>query len=76
MEKSKINLKVFTSFILAISFILISISGIVLYIAPRGRIAHWINWSVFGFSKEDWEAIHTVFVSIFPDSWNISSFLL
>ncbi len=67
MEKTKkeFSWRAFISFGLLFSFIIIFITGIILYISPAGRIAHWINWKLFGFSKEDWQAIHTVFSYIF-----------
>lgn len=37
------------------------ISGVVLYITPPGRYAHWTNWTLWGLSKEGWGAIHTIF---------------
>ncbi len=53
--------KSFVSFSLVWSFIIILISGIVLYIAPPGRVSNWTNWMLFGFSKAGWQAIHTIF---------------
>ena len=50
----------FVSFTLALSFIIISLSGVVLYIMPHGRVAYWINWKIAGFSKDDWDAVHTI----------------
>ena len=32
-----------------------------LYASPPGRYAHWVNWTILGFTKEGWQAIHTVF---------------
>lgn len=32
-----------------------------LYMSPPGRYAHWVNWKIWGFTKEGWQAIHTVF---------------
>ncbi|MBU0551288.1 DUF4405 domain-containing protein [Myxococcota bacterium] len=37
---------------------LLSITGIVLYIEPQGRIAYWTDWRLFGLSKEQWGDIH------------------
>lgn len=59
--KQKFFWKSFVSFSLAWSFLIIFISGIVLYIAPPGRVANWTIWTLFGFSKADWQAIHTIF---------------
>jgi len=53
--------KSFVSFSLVWSFLIILISGIVLYIAPPGRVSNWTNWVLFGFSKAGWQAIHTIF---------------
>jgi hypothetical protein len=53
--------KSFVSFSLAWSFLIILISGIVLYIAPPGRVANWTDWTLVGFSKSGWQAIHTIF---------------
>ena len=50
-----------TTFVVTISFVVDTISGIILYIAPPGRIANWTNWTVWGLSKEEWGAIHTIF---------------
>lgn len=50
----------FISITLALSFIIICLSGIVLYIMPHGRVVYWTNWKIAGLSKDDWEAIHTI----------------
>ncbi len=60
-NKKKFSWKVFISFGLLFSFTIIFLTGIILYLSPAGRIAHWVNWKLFGFSKEEWQAIHTVF---------------
>ena len=55
----------FVSFTLTLSFIILSLSGIVLYIMPYGRVAYWINWGIAGLSKDDWDAIHTIIGFVF-----------
>jgi len=42
------------------SFIIMSVTGIVLYTAPQGRIAYWVTWRFWGMEKPQWEAIHIV----------------
>ncbi len=59
--KNKFSWKVFISFGLTYSFIFILLSGILLYMSPPGRYAHWVNWEILGLTKEGWQAIHTVF---------------
>lgn len=49
------------SFFLAISGIIILISGVILYIAPPGRYAHAVDWRILGLDKGVWEALHTLF---------------
>jgi hypothetical protein len=43
MVKKKINWRSFTSIYMGFSFILMALTGIVLYIAPPGRVAYWSN---------------------------------
>jgi len=47
------------------SLVLETVSGIVLYIVPPGRIANWTNWKLWGFTKQEWGAIHTIFGYVF-----------
>jgi len=61
----KFSWRAFISFGLTYSFIIIFLTGIVLYLAPAGRIAQWVNWKFAGFSKEEWQAIHTIFSYLF-----------
>ena len=65
MKKSKFKFRAFTALIVLWSFILENVTGIVLYIVPPGRIAHWTNWKLWGFTKEQWAALHTIFGYIF-----------
>ncbi|WDP87305.1 MAG: DUF4405 domain-containing protein [Desulfobacter sp.] len=41
-----------------ISFVLILITSIILYIVPHGRIAYWADWHLFGLSKSQWGELH------------------
>ena len=60
-NQKKFNWRGWTTFLVIISFIVDTISGIVLYISPPGRIAHWTNWTFWGLGKDAWGAIHTIF---------------
>ena len=42
----------------ALSFLLMALTSIVLYIAPHGRVAYWADWRLWGLSKSDWGNIH------------------
>ena len=68
MVNKKINWRSFTSIYMGFSFILMAITGIVLYIAPPGRVAYWSNWFFIGLTKTDWQSIHTIFSFLFVAS--------
>ncbi|MCP4600437.1 MAG: DUF4405 domain-containing protein [Proteobacteria bacterium] len=41
-------------------FLVMGITGLVLYMVPQGRIAYWVDWHFLGLSKTDWGDIHIV----------------
>jgi hypothetical protein len=65
MKKKTFNFRAFTALIVLWSFIIENVTGIVLYIVPPGRIAHWTNWKLWGFTKDQWAALHTIFGYVF-----------
>jgi len=46
------------SLTLGISFILSSITGIVLYFVPKGKNAYWSDWHFLDLSKQQWADLH------------------
>lgn len=60
-KSKKFKWKGFTSFFVTFSFVIMSLTGIILYFAPPGRIAHWSNWTFLSLTKEQWQAQHTIF---------------
>lgn len=57
--------KNFISLTLLLTFVILFLSGIVLYIRPEGSIASWTGWTLIGLSKKGWEGIHTLFAALF-----------
>ena len=53
------SLRKITSLTTLLSFILLIITSVILYITPQGKIAHWANWRCWGIGKEEWGALHT-----------------
>ena len=51
----------FISIFMFLSFIVMLVSGVVLYIMPHGRVAYWTGWTLFGLGKDEWESLHMVF---------------
>ncbi len=50
----------FVSLFIAWTGLISIISGIILYLAPAGRVAFWVDWHFWGLTKKQWEAVHTV----------------
>lgn len=50
--------KQFISFLTLTSFLTMSITGIVIYFNPQGRIAYWTDWTFLGLAKSEWGDIH------------------
>jgi len=57
---TKFHWKVFVSFYVVFSFLALAVSGMVLYVAPPGRIANWSVWQLLLLSKAQWQAVHTI----------------
>lgn len=61
----KIIMKKIVSLTLAFSFLVMSITGIMLYIVPKGKVAYWANWKMFGLTKEQYGDIHITSMILF-----------
>ena len=48
----------FVSLLTLFGFLIMSATGLVLYISPVGRVAYWINWEMIGLTKTGWGNIH------------------
>ncbi|MBA4311661.1 MAG: hypothetical protein C0417_03420 [Chlorobiaceae bacterium] len=64
-NKKKFQWRSFTTFYIVISFLIISLSGIILYITPPGRVANWSEWKFVGLTKYQWQSVHTIFTFLF-----------
>lgn len=56
--KRSIHLRGFISLLTALSFLIMTISGVILFITPQGRIAYWLDWTFLGISKTQWGDMH------------------
>ena len=61
MKKKRFNWRGMATFLLFLGMLVEIITGIILYITPPGSFAHWTNWTLWGLSKEEWGAVHTIF---------------
>ena len=53
------RLRRFASLTLLFSFLSSLVTGVVCYITPTGRVAHWTGWVFLGLEKESWQEVHT-----------------
>ena len=65
MRKNKQQLRSLTAFIVTWAFIVLTVTGIILYIVPQGRVAYWVHWSLAGMEKEQWGWVHMMFGGVF-----------
>ena len=56
----KFSGRAFISLSMMLSFVVLILSSVVLYIMPSGRDAYWTNWKFLSLSKDQWGALHTV----------------
>lgn len=64
-KTKKFKIRAFTAMMMLWSFILETVSGVVLYIVPPGRVANWTNWKLWGLTKHGWGAVHTILGYVF-----------
>jgi len=65
MLKNKQSLRSLMSFMVTWSFLILTVTGIVLYVVPHGRVAYWVHWSMLGMEKEQWGWVHMMFGGVF-----------
>lgn len=47
------------------AFIVLAFTGCILFVTPPGRVANWTGWTILGFSKHEWGALHVIFGIVF-----------
>ena len=58
-------LRRFISLCISFSFLTMSYTGVVLFLAPKGRIANWTNWELLGLDKTQYTNLHVTFMVLF-----------
>ena len=59
------SLRKITSLSITFSFFIMTYTGIILFIAPKGRVANWINWEFLGLDKTQYTNLHVTFMVLF-----------
>ncbi|QGU32198.1 DUF4405 domain-containing protein [Thermochromatium tepidum] len=65
MLKNVHSTRAFIAFLVTWSFVVLTLTGLVLYIVPHGRVANWIFWTLAGLDKDGWADIHILFGAVF-----------
>ncbi len=63
--KRRFNWRGFVLVTTVLSFLAMSITGIVHFITPKERVAHWVEWRMLGLTKYQWNGLHIWFSLIF-----------
>lgn len=65
MAINRFRFRPFISLLTGFSFIILTVTGAVLFITPPGRVANWTNWTFWGLTKHQWGAVHICFSALF-----------
>ncbi len=58
MAAKGFNTRALISLLVTGGFLVMTVTGLVLYVTPQGRVANWIDWTLVGLTKDDWGAVH------------------
>lgn len=75
MADRRIHTRGLTSFFTLWGFLIMSITGLALYVTPAGRIAYWVNWDMFGLTKTEWGNIHILSSILFIVAGGVHTYL-
>ena len=64
-KTKRFSVRALTSLTVTLSFLCLAFSGVILYLTPKGRVAHWVGWTMLGLEKEEWAAVHTTLAILF-----------
>jgi hypothetical protein len=65
MQNNKIVIKKVVSLTLGFSFLVMSVTGLFLYIIPKGRVSHWADWKMLGLNKGQYIDLHITSMVLF-----------
>ncbi|MDX1296577.1 MAG: DUF4405 domain-containing protein, partial [Sulfurimonadaceae bacterium] len=71
--EQKFSTRKTVSLTLGLSFLVMSITGLILFIVPKGKVAYWSDWMFMGLTKEQWGDLHitSMLLMIVSAVWHI-----
>ncbi|MCP5524193.1 MAG: DUF4405 domain-containing protein [Verrucomicrobiales bacterium] len=64
-SKPSLRIRAFTAVLIAMTFLALAVSGVILFLSPPGRVANWSDWRMLSLTKHDWTGLHVWFSLIF-----------
>ena len=64
-RKKRFYVRSWTSFVLALSFVAMTLSGLMLYLGPPGGEARMTDWRHWGLGRDGWMAQHMTSCAVF-----------
>jgi hypothetical protein len=64
-KKNAFQWRAMVSTLMALTFLALAVSGILLFVAPPGRVANWTDWRILGLTKHMWGGLHIWFATLF-----------
>lgn len=58
-------MKKIISLLMLWAMLVMTYTGIMLFISPEGKVAYWVNWTMFGMSKSQFGNMHVSFMILF-----------
>ncbi len=65
MNPPKFQWRALVSVLVTLFFLILVLSGVMLFVSPPGRIANWTNWTLLGLRKSEWGGLHIWFGILF-----------
>jgi hypothetical protein len=65
MLKNAHSTRAFIAFLVTWSFVVLTLTGLVLYVVPHGRVGNWTFWTLAGLDKDGWADVHILFGALF-----------
>ncbi len=59
------NWRGLVTLVILLSSIIVLISGVVMFVAPSGRVAREIGWTLLGLDRAQWQTLHLSFAIVF-----------
>jgi hypothetical protein len=71
--EEKFTLKKAVSLTLALAFLVMAYSGLMLFVTPKGKIAYWTDWTLLGLNKTQYTDLHitSMFIMLAFGIWHI-----